>query len=65
MRTYSKQMVNEIGNSVTVHVSEKDISGVRGVLLSIIGPSSETDIHVTRLEAEAMRDQLILLLKDR
>jgi len=56
----NKTFTNELGNIITIQTSEKDIEGVPGVLFSIAGPASDTDIHITRLEGEVLYDQLKL-----
>ena len=61
MKTFS----NELGNQITIDVSEKEISGVGGVSLSLVGPTSDTEIHITRLEAEVLLEQLSILLHRR
>jgi hypothetical protein len=54
--------VNELGNTIMVEVTEKEIEGVDGVLIHIEGPTSETDNHVTRMEAEKIFDHLKAVL---
>lgn len=49
---------NELENAITVDVSAKDIDGIDGILIHIEGPTSETDNHVTRLEAEMIFQEL-------
>lgn len=58
MNSNAKHFKNELGNSIEIEVSEKDISGVAGVLISITGPASTTDIHITKAEAEALQEEL-------
>jgi hypothetical protein len=65
MHENTRNFVNELGNPITVTVSEKEIDGIPGVLMSIAGPSSNTENHVTRLEANVIREQLSLLLGDK
>ncbi len=54
---------NELGNSIEVEVSKKEIEGVDGVLIYISGPTSLTENHVTRKEAEVIYEQLGEILK--
>ncbi len=49
---------NELGNTITVQAAEKAISGVDGILFSIEGPTSKTELHVTREEAKALIEEL-------
>lgn len=62
METFEKQFKNELGNLIEVKVSPKEIDGVPGVIISISGPKSSTENHVTRLEAEILCEQLKKLL---
>lgn len=49
---------NELGNEIEVSVTEKEIDGVDGVLIFIAGPTSDTENHVTRMEAEIIYREL-------
>ncbi|OGG60013.1 hypothetical protein A3C89_03865 [Candidatus Kaiserbacteria bacterium RIFCSPHIGHO2_02_FULL_50_50] len=57
-----KNFTNELGNAITVEVSAKEIEGVPGVLLYIEGPTSLTENHITRKEAEVIYEALGNLL---
>ncbi len=59
-----KQFTNELGNSIQVEVSEKDIDGVPGVLIIMEGPTSTAENHITRKEAEVLHEELGILLKN-
>jgi hypothetical protein len=58
-----KEFINELGNKIKVKVSEKEIDGVGGILIYISGPNSETENHVTKMEAEIILEGLIKILK--
>lgn len=49
---------NELGNAITVRVIDQVINGIDGVMLSIEGPTSKTDVHITRQEAKVILEQL-------
>ncbi len=53
-----KTFTNELGNTITVQVFEKEIEGVPGILLAIAGPTSDTEIHITRLESRVVYEEL-------
>jgi len=57
-----KNFTNELGNAITVEVSAKEIEGVPGVLIYIEGPTSLTENHITRKEAEVIYEALGNLL---
>lgn len=63
MQTFQKHFKNELGNNIDIQVSSKPIDGVEGVLVTISGPNSTVENHITRLEAEALYGQLKLLLE--
>ncbi len=63
MNAHRRKFRNEIGNEIEIRVSEKDIDRVRGVLLWIAGPNSDTEMHITRLEAEVLHEELGKALK--
>lgn len=54
----SETFINELGNTITVDVTSLPIDGVDGINIHIEGPTSETDNHVTRLEAEKILSHL-------
>lgn len=57
-----KTFPNELGNEITIQVVEKVINGVDGVQISIAGPTSDTEVHITRLEAKVLLEQLSTVL---
>jgi ribosome maturation factor RimP len=58
MKEVSKHFENEIGNQIEIKVAEETIEDVAGILVTITGPDSTIDMHVTRLEAEILFEQL-------
>jgi len=58
MKDISTQFLNERGNAIEMRVEDKDIESHQGVLITITGPNSDTTIHITRLEAETLLQQL-------
>jgi hypothetical protein len=65
METFKKEFVNELGNTIQVQVESKEIASVPGVMISISGPSSSTENHVTWSEVEIIYEQLKLLLESK
>lgn len=57
------QFVNELGNTITLTVTEEPIDGVAGVMIFIGGPTSDMTNHITRMEAEVMYERLGKVLK--
>ena len=53
-----KSFTNEIGNKISIEVTEQVINGVDGILIAIEGPTSQTEVHVTRMEAKILVEQL-------
>lgn len=53
-----KTFVNELGNEIKLSVSEKEVDNVSGVLVSIAGPSSDTEVHITKEEAKVLLREL-------
>jgi hypothetical protein len=60
----TKIFSNELGNTITVQVQEQVINGIDGVFITIEGPTSKTDLHITRAEAKVLFEQLRLTLGD-
>lgn len=58
----SRVFVNELGNGIQLRVLEKDIEDIPGILIAIAGPTSDTELHITRGEAEILREQLCRVL---
>ena len=63
MATYSRQFINEQGNSVFVQVSDEERFGVKGILIYIAGPETDTENFVTRQEAVELLEGLSKLMK--
>lgn len=57
----SRNFKNELGNNITIEVSEQVLNGVEGVLVAIEGPTSRTDVHITRQEARVLLEQIQFL----
>jgi hypothetical protein len=66
--------VNELGNKITLQVTSKPIDGVQastkkpivgtpGILIVLEGPTSVSENHITRKEAEKLYEQLGRVLK--
>lgn len=53
-----KKFTNELGNEITITISEETIDRVEGVLIQIEGPTSTSENHITRLEAEMLKNEL-------
>lgn len=58
-----KKFINELGNEVTVSITEKSIKGVEGVLIFISGPTSDTEVLVTKKEAKVILQELSSLFE--
>ncbi len=63
MATYSRHFTNELGNSVTVVVSDEIRQNVKGIRIYISGPESETENFVTREEAVELMEGLSKIMK--
>jgi hypothetical protein len=63
MKVYSRQFVNELGNTVTLRVSEEMRHGVKGIVIYVAGPDSDTESFVTSQEAVELLEGLSKLLK--
>lgn len=69
LESHQVKFTNELGNPISVQVSDKPIDGVRaadgkamkhmpGVLIVLEGPTSTSENHITRLEAEKLFEEL-------
>jgi hypothetical protein len=65
MKIYSRNFVNELGNTITVRVSEEMRHGMKGILIYMEGPDSEMENFVTPQEAVELLEGLSKLLKPR
>lgn len=63
MNYSEKVFTNELGNQIKIDVSEKEIEGVGGIFIEIEGPTSSTELHITKEEARVLYDELGVLLK--
>ncbi len=63
MEISATEFTNEVGNVIHVKASRKEISGVDGINIHIAGPDSDTDVHVTCMEAEVIYEQLGIALE--
>jgi hypothetical protein len=50
----SKTFTNELGNKISIEVLERVTNGVDGILIYIEGPTSNTEVHITRQEAQVL-----------
>ena len=57
-----KKFTNELGNTIELKVSEKNIEGAPGIVIFIAGPTSDIEIHITRKEAEVLSKELANVL---
>lgn len=55
---------NELDHEITVEVEPRDTDGVDGVWIDMIGPDSEAENHITRMEAETLYRLLGDALRD-
>lgn len=60
----SIRFTNECGNTISIRVAEKEISSVEGILIEMAGPTSDTELHITKLEAKILYEELGTLLKE-
>lgn len=58
MSSHGKDFINELGNQIHIEITKKEINGAEGVLVSIIGPTSEVENHITVSEAKVLVDLL-------
>jgi hypothetical protein len=63
MATYSRQFINELGNTIQVLVSDEMRHGIKGIRIYIAGPDSETENFVTPKEAVELLEGLSKILK--
>lgn len=64
MKESHEVFVNELGNTIDIRVSEKEMDGIPGVVISMAGPSSVSENHVTRHEAEMLHKHLSVVLNN-
>jgi hypothetical protein len=63
MATYSRQFINERGDSTFVQVSDEERLGTKGIRIYIAGPDTDTENFVTRQEAVELLEGLSKLMK--
>ncbi len=56
------RFTNELGNTISVVVEQKEIEGIDGIYIAIAGPASEATLHITRKEAVVLSQQLVKTL---
>ncbi len=52
------QFINELGNTIKIELTEKEIENVEGIFFSIEGPTSVTEVHITKEEARVLKNKL-------
>lgn len=57
-RPNAEEFKNELGNHITLAVYDLPTDGVDGVMIFIRGPKSDTENHITKMEAERLYQQL-------
>lgn len=62
-RPHAEHFKNELGNDITLAVYPLSTDGVAGVMIFIRGPRSDTENHITQMEAERLYEQLGRVLK--
>lgn len=55
---HAASIVNEFGNTIEMSVQELPIDGQQGIRMSMRGPRSTAENHMTRQEAEALHELL-------
>jgi hypothetical protein len=63
MKIYSRQFVNEKGDTVHMTVSEEVRHGIKGIRMYLEGPGSDVENFVTLQEAVELLEGLSKLLK--
>ena len=63
MATYSRQFTNELGDSVTIQVSDEMRHDVKGIRIYVEGPSSDVESFMTRQEAVEVLEGLSKIMK--
>ena len=53
-----RKFTNEHGNEIQIQVSRKEVDGTPGVHIFLAGPASDTEVHITRREAEILHEEL-------
>jgi hypothetical protein len=63
MATYSRQFINDKGESVSVLVGDDDRNGVKGVRIYITAPEEDSEIFVSRQEAVEVLEGLSRIMR--
>lgn len=58
----AKHFRNELGHDIDIQVEKRELAGVDGILISIAGPDSDTDVHITKVEAQVLYETLASVL---
>ena len=58
MELKTREFTNELGNAIQVRVSQEEVSGVPGICIYMAGPTSMTELMITRQEAEVVLEEL-------
>lgn len=64
VKQFEQDFENELDNEISISIESKDINDIDGVIISIIGPKSETTNHITKLEAKKLYQLLGEFLSD-
>lgn len=57
------EFINELGNTIKIESIKKEIENVEGIFFSIEGPTSTTEVHITKEEARVLKNKLDEILK--
>lgn len=60
-----RTIINELGNTIDIEVSPRIVSGVAGVLIRLVGPTSESENFITHLEAQELSAELKRVLGEK
>ncbi len=63
MATYSRQFINDKGESVSVLVGDDDRNGVKGVRIYVTAPDEDSEIFVSRQEAVEVLEGLSRIMR--
>ena len=63
MATYSRQFINDKGESVSVLVGDDDRNGVKGVRIYVTAPEEDSEIFVSRQEAVEVLEGLSKIMR--
>ena len=63
MATYSRQFINDKGESVSVLVGDDDRNGVKGVRIYVTAPDEDSEIFISRQEAVEVLEGLSKIMR--